>query len=346
MNILVTGANGQLGKEIKKAVDAIGNGHPDHDSSEKNYYLFATRKDLDITDESAVKEFVHKRFINVIINCAAYTNVERAQRDRDAAYNINALGPLNLALAAKEVGAVLIHISTDYVFSHGTPAKKPLPPVSFSKSAYDEYLPVEMDKCYYGYSKLVGEDLIEQSGCKYLIFRTSWLYSSNEGNFVSKMFGKSESNLESNVVVDQVGSPTNAEDLAKFLVRIIEENNAENRYLSKTGIYNFCNAGVASWYDLANAVYLLEGFRDKLVCPCFSSDFDSAVFRPSYSVLDFRKTKDTFNEIQKNWFGSLSYVIDEIKERRRKEKEAMEAANSEWEYGHNIENPRNKNEEI
>jgi dTDP-4-dehydrorhamnose reductase len=339
MNILVTGADGQLGKEMRRVVDYMGNGHPDHDSSEMDYYIFAGHKELDITDGNAVKEFVHNNFINVIVNCAAYTNVEKAQSDRVKAYDINALGALNLALAAKDNGAVLIHISTDYVFSDKSAQNTPLPPVSFAHGE-NMCLPVEMDRCYYGYSKMIGEDLIERSGCRYLIFRTSWLYSSNKGNFVDKMFRKCEASSPSMVVCDQVGSPTNAGDLARFIYRIIAENNSENRYLSKQGIYNFCNAGVASWYDLAYAVYDISDSKGWLVTPCDSDRFDSAVFRPHYSVLDFSETSKNFNEVQVNWIESLKRVIREIEKNRAEEREMLEAENTEWSYGHNVKDPK------
>ena len=340
MNILVTGAGGQLGKEIRKVVDRIGNGHADHNSSEKNYYIFAGHEDLDITNEDAVAKYVKEHFINVIVNCAAYTNVDKAQTDRDNAYDVNAKGPMNLAIAANLIGAVLIHISTDYVF--GGKYDTPIPPMS----QMDEgFIPVERDDCFYGFSKLVGEDLIEHSGCKYLIFRTSWLYSPEGKNFVKTMFNRGATNSMSKVVMDQVGSPTSATDLAEFIVRIIERNNAENRYLSKQGIYNFCNGGVASWYDVARAVYEINFRNENLVSPCTSEEFETPVKRPNYSVLDFRKTSETFDEEQKYWLDSLKEVTGVLNAELKKQNEALEVANSEWEYGHNV-CIREKEEEI
>ena len=222
MNILVTGANGQLGEEIRRAVEKIGNGKPDHYAGEPNYYIFTGHKELDITNEGEVTDFVKKNSINVIVNCAAYTNVDKAQTDREAAYNVNAIGPLNLALAAKGVGAVLIHISTDYVF--GGKYDSPLPPIS---QMNQNFVPVEGEKCYYGYSKMIGEHLIELSGCKYIIIRTSWVYSSHHKNFVETMYALRMAGRVAKVVNDQIGSPTSAKDLADFIVHIIENNNSD-----------------------------------------------------------------------------------------------------------------------
>ena len=304
MNILITGAKGQLGEEIRRWVEEFGNGHPDHDSSEANYYIFTDREELDITDEKAVDEFVRKNFINVIVNCAAYTNVDKAQTDRDLAYNLNALGPLNLALAAKAVGAVLIQISTDYVF--GGTYNTPLPPIEQSD---EKFVPADRDKNFYGYSKMVGEDLIQQSGCKYLIFRTSWLYSAHHKNFVKTMYNLREQKKEVKVVYDQVGSPTFAGDLADFICYIITNNDAEKRYLSKTGVYNFANKGVASWYDLTYGVF---GDNSTLVTPCLSEEYPSPVKRPNYSVLDVSLTEKTFDYMIPYWRFSLNDVVYEL----------------------------------
>ena len=308
MNILVTGANGQLGKEIKKTVDNyIGNGHADHDSSEKNYYIFADRDELDITDAEAVNKYIREHFINVIINCAAYTDVNKAQTDRDTAYNVNAIGPMNLALAAKEVGAVLIHISTDYVF--GGKYNRPLRPITREDP---DFVPADREKNFYGYSKLIGEELIMESGFKnYLIFRTSWLYSTEGNNFVKKMFEKAWNNKVSLVVADQVGSPTNAFNLAQFLVHIIEENSVYNRFLNQYGVYNFADNGVASWYDVAKTVYGVIG-KDAMVKYCDSGYYESPVQRPYYSVLDLQKTENNFLFGTKYWRDEVERVVREL----------------------------------
>ena len=307
MNILVTGANGQLGQEIKWAVDIIGNGKPDHFVGEKNYYIFTGHDELDITDEQAVLNFVKDNHISVIVNCAAYTNVEKAQTDRELAYDINAKGPMNLALAASAVGSVLIHISTDYVF--GGKRNTPLPPVSIGEDLL--YFPdIDRDDCFYGYSKNIGEHLIQQTGCKYLIFRTSWLYSTHGKNFVRTMFERAWSGQNSKVVYDEVGSPTNSEDLAQFIVYIIDNNTAETRYLSKTGVYNFSNNGVASWYDLAQRVYHRVPYAE--VTPCRHSEFKSSVNRPSYSVFDLSKTEAAFNYKTRYWGVAVDSVVGKL----------------------------------
>lgn len=328
MNILVTGANGQLGEEIKRVVNTIGNGEPDHYIGEPNYYIFTGRDELDITNEKDVDEFVRKNFINVIVNCAAYTNVDKAQTDRDAAYNANALGALNLALAAKAVGAVMIQVSTDYVF--GGKYNAPLPPMSQMDAGF---VPVDRDKCFYGFSKLVGEDLIEHTGCKYLIFRTSWVYSSHHKNFLTTMNLKHNLRNRIKVVDDQIGCPTSARELAKFIVHIIEENNSENRYLSRQGIYNFAGGGFTSWYGFAQEIF---GEDQWMVSPCTSEEFPTPVERPKYSVLDTSLTEETFGYKIPNWKDSVHEVLEEVEEINRKRREALEEENTEWSYGHNV----------
>ena len=328
MNILVTGANGQLGTEIIKAVNKIGNGKPDHYVGEQNYYIFQGRDGLDITDEYAVEKFVRENYINVIVNCAAYTNVDKAQTERDAAYNVNAIGPMNLALAAKAVGAVLIHISTDYVF--GGEYNTPIPPLSQDDP---EFVPVDREKNFYGYSKLIGEHLIQTAGCKYIILRTAWVYSSHHKNFVTTMNLMHNTRRSPKVVNDQVGSPTSAGDLADFIVHIIEHNCAETRYLSKDGIYNFAGKGSASWYEVAQKVF---GIDANMVSPCDSNEFPTPVERPKYSVLDVSLTENAFGYIIPTWEQSLAKVLEEIKDIEEKRREALEIENTEWAYGHNV----------
>lgn len=333
MNILVTGAHGQLGEEIRRAVEKIGNGKPNHYVGEPNYYIFTGHKNLDytkrldITNEEEVTEFVKKNSINVIVNCAAYTDVDKAQTDREVAYNVNALGPMYLALAAKEVGAVLIHISTDYVF--GGKYDSPLPPIS---QMNQNFVPVEGEKCYYGYSKMIGEDLIEHSGCKYIIIRTSWVYSSHHRNFAKTMHAFSTTNRPAKVVNDQTGSPTSAKDLADFIVHIIEDNNADTRYLSKQGIYNFANVGETTWYDLARCVFT----RKELVTPCSSEEFPTPVERPRYSVLDTTLTEKTFDYEIPKWRASLLIVLNELNEIERRNRLMLELENTEYSFGHNV----------
>ena len=310
MNILVTGAKGQLGCCLKDLVDAAGNGHPDHDSSEDNYYIFTDYEELDITNEEAVKKFVRDNFINVIVNCAAYTNVEKAQTDRDTAYNVNAIGPLNLAEAAAEVGAVLIHISTDYVFKGLR--NTPVPPISVREDVYK--YPDADETCYYGYTKNVGEGLIQHvDNCKYIIIRTAWLYSEYGKNFVKTMMERAKEDKNSKVVYDQTGSPTYAPDLADLIYHIIENNSHETRYLSKTGVYNFADKGVATWYDIARSVFVYFN-SNGLVTPCRSSEYPSDVVRPAYSVLDTEKTVQAFDYTIPYWHDSLIQCLDNLSE--------------------------------
>lgn len=312
MNILVTGCKGQLGQEIKRIVEKNGNGVPNHNVGEPNYYVFVDVDELDITNEQAVLEYVRNNHISVIVNCAAYTNVEKAQTDWDTTYNVNAIGPLNLAFAAKSVGAVLIHISTDYVF--GGQRNTPVPPVPVSTDAVN-FPDIERDDCYYGYSKNIGEFLIGHAKCKYLIFRTAWLYSEYGHNFVKTMLNRASEGLDSKVVMDQTGSPTYAKDLAEFIYHIIEDCDAENRYLSKTGVYNFTNKGATSWYDFAYTIYNnYNGTGEEKVSPCMSNEFPSSVIRPNYSVLDTALTEKTFDYKIRNWQTALADAMNNIKQ--------------------------------
>lgn len=304
MNILVTGANGQLARCLKDIVDEYGNGAPNAVVGDPDYWIFADREVLDITNSDAVTEFVRKNYINVIVNCAAYTNVNKAEEECDAAYSINAYGARNLASSCEINGAVLIHISTDYVFDGSKGA--PYEPGDL-KNPLNEY----------GKSKSEGETLIEQSGCKYLIFRTSWLYSQYGHNFVKSIYKQWKEMRLTQVVFDQIGSPTNANDLALFIYNIITNNNAETRYLSKSGIYHYCNTGVASWFDLAEAVYsALENMQidtdvRQAIVPT-KTDKNAAIKRPSVSVLDTQLTQEMFNEYIPYWRDSLTDVIYKI----------------------------------
>lgn len=297
MNILVTGANGQLGTEIRKYVKAYGNGIPDHTVYDRNYYIFAGREELDVCDKDAVMEYISKNHINVVINCAAYTAVDKAEEDRVGASKLNVDAPSYLAEACKAVGAVLIHISTDYVF--GGNSNKPYLP-------QDGKYPIN----FYGESKHSGEFEIYRSGCKYLIFRTSWLYSSQPNNFVSKMWNKIIHREPIKVVCDQIGSPTNAADLAEFLVNLCKEP----KNLLKKGIYHYANKGVASWYDLTMAIQEFLNAIDgehviDVVSPCNSSEFATKAKRPFYSVLDTSLTEQAFGIEIPYWRDSLKLCV-------------------------------------
>lgn len=352
MNILVTGADGQLGREIKNRVEKIGNGRPDHFVGEPNYYIFAGRNELDITDENAVMKYTKDNHINVVVNCAAYTNVEKAQEDRDNAYNVNALGPMYLADAMNKCGGLLIHISTDYVFK-SVGRSVPVPPVSIGENVI-EYPDADRDECFYGYSKGIGEHLIQQvKGARYIIIRTSWLYSEYGKNFVNTMAERAIDRKVTKVVNDQTGSPTYAGDLADFILHIIENNNSDTRYLSKTGIYNFSNKGFATWYAFAKEIFIhLAGENEtaRILGPCDSKEFKSNVVRPSYSVLDVKKTEDAFGYKIRYWHDALiDSAIDkiekEIKKRRNQIKMMLDLENTEYDYGHNVDMKKNYSED-
>lgn len=286
MNILVTGANGQLGNCMRLAA-----------ANSKDNYIFTDVAELDITDEEAVKKLVNDNDIKVIVNCAAYTNVDKAESDADFAEILNAGAVKNLAEAAKGNDATLIHISTDYVFggSAGNTPRKEDEPAN----------PTGM----YGLTKLHGEQAIAESGAKALIFRTAWLYSEFGKNFVKTMMNLTSSKPQLNVVFDQVGTPTYARDLADAIYHIIE-----NRlYSGNEGIYHFSNEGVCSWYDFTKAIAEIAGNNECYIQPCHSDEFPSPVTRPSYSVLDKMKYKLTFNRRIPYWTDSLRKCMQNLK---------------------------------
>jgi len=290
MNILVTGANGQLGTEMRNVSAHSGDN-----------YVFSDVKGidgaetvlLDISDIDSVRRLSDKYGIDVIVNCAAFTDVEAAEENYHLADMLNHIAVENLAAVAKERNAVLIHISTDYVF-HGnrcTPCKED----------WDtEPLGV------YGRTKLAGERAIMSSGCNHVILRTAWLYSPYGRNFVKTMlrlFGEKES---ISVVFDQVGTPTYAADLADVIYGIISE-----RRFDKPGIYHYSNEGAISWYDFAKAICELSGSSCRIL-PCHSCDFPSKVERPSFSVLDKSKIKETFGISVPYWKDSLAKCIKRL----------------------------------
>lgn len=250
---------------------------------------------LDITDPEAVAAAVRENSIDVIVNCAAYTNVNKAEEEEDLAYRINALAPGILAKAAKETGALLIHVSTDYVFD-GT-----------GHVPYTEDMPVSPLSAY-GRTKQAGEQMIMDSGCRYMIFRTAWLYSTFGGNFVQTIYDKTASQPTVNVVSDQIGTPTYAQDLADLLAAIIEEDK-----LDRTGIYHFTDEGVCSWYDFAKEICDISGHLCD-VRPCRTSDYPSKTKRPHYSVLDKTKVKETFGMEIPHWKDSLRFCIRQMEE--------------------------------
>ena len=276
MNVLVTGANGQLGSEIQNNTHRISN------------YYFSDADSLDITDAQAICAFVQQHAIDLIVNCAAYTNVDKAEDDCATAEAINHTAVAHLASVCKEFQLPLIHISTDYVFG-GT---KNTP---YSETDATQPLGV------YGRTKLAGEQAIQNSGIEHLIIRTSWLYSLRFGNnFVKTIQRLSGERPQLKVVADQVGTPTNAADLADFIVQAIE--NAW--YRGKREVYHFSNEGVCSWYDFAVAIVAASGNVCE-VLPCTSAEFPSKVTRPSYSVLDKTKLKTDFGYRIPYWRDSF-----------------------------------------
>ena len=285
MKILVTGAMGQLGREISKLAD----------STEHTYIYTDVRAhegvvELDVTDAEAVNAAVQG--VDVIVNCAAYTDVNKAEDDAVAAHKVNALAPAVLAEAAKAAGAMLIHVSTDYVFDGQAN-------VPYTEDAARKPLGV------YGSTKMEGEDAIVNSGCRHLIFRTSWLYSTTGKNFFLTMSELTASKPELKVVVDQVGTPTYAYDLAYLITYIIEEN-----LLDRNGVYNYSGEGVCSWFDFASEINSQMGHTCRIV-PCRSEEYPTPAERPHYSVLDKSKVKRDFGIEIPYWRHSLAMAVQE-----------------------------------
>lgn len=279
MNVLVTGAGGQLGRTFAKMAECA-----DFNA------IYTDVAELDITDPGAVMDMVSGMKADVILNFAAYTDVPGAERNEEAAELVNTYAPANLARAAKAVGAVLVHISTDYVYD------------GHRSSPYSEDTPAYPLNVY-GRTKFAGDMAIVDSGCRYIILRTSWLYSEYGRNFVRTIYEKSSSVPVLDVVCDQIGSPTYAGDLADFIIGIIE-----NGKLDFTGIYNFSDEGVCSWYDLAREICEISGNLCE-VRPCTTEDYPSDVERPLYSVLDKSKVKNTFGVDIPYWKDSLVYCL-------------------------------------
>lgn len=276
MNILVTGANGQLGSEIQA------------NALRKQQYFFTDADVLDITQKAAIAEYVTQNNIGLIVNCAAYTNVDKAEEDIALCEAINHTAVAHLAAVCKEVAIPLIHISTDYVFggTNNTP---------YTENDATKPLGV------YGRTKRAAEEAIQQTGIEHLIIRTAWLYSLRFGhNFVKTIQRLSAERTELKVVFDQVGTPTNAATLANFIVQAIENN----WYKGKREIYHFSEEGVCSWFDFATEIVRLSGNNCK-VLPCRSTEFPSKVTRPAYSVLDKTKLKNDFGYVIPYWKDSL-----------------------------------------
>lgn len=286
MNILVTGANGQLGNEIQKV-----------SKHSQDHYIFTDVCDgyekLDITNLDAIRQMVAQLDVKCIINCAAWTNVDAAETAGDIVEKLNAKAPENLAMAMKEVRGLLVHISTDYVFGgdpYNTPCRED-----------QKGSPTGV----YGLTKLHGEQRILATGVKHIIIRTAWLYSEFGKNFVKTMLSLTATKPQLKVVFDQCGTPTYAGDLADVIYDIIENRKFDNN----EGIYHFSNEGVCSWYDFTKVIAQMAGHTTCDIQPCHSDEFPSPVKRPAYSVLDKSKIKDTFGITIPYWTDSLRKCI-------------------------------------
>jgi dTDP-4-dehydrorhamnose reductase len=290
MNILVTGADGQLGNEMQLVA-----------KGSKDSYIFTDVAEgyekLDITDIEAVRRMVRERDVKCIINCAAWTNVDKAETAGEIVERLNAVAPENLAKVMKEVGGVLVHISTDYVFGgdpYNTPCRED-----------QKGTPTGV----YGLTKLHGEEKIQAVGGEYIIIRTAWLYSEFGHNFVKTMMNLTAVKPQLKVVFDQCGTPTYAGDLAEVIFDIVENR----KYAGRSGVYHFSNEGVCSWYDFTIKIAELAGNTACDIEPCHSDEFPSPVRRPAYSVLDKTKIKETFGLKIPYWVSSLKKCIDNLK---------------------------------
>ena len=293
MNILVTGANGQLGNEMRivsrKSADRYVFTDIAHTPGNETVHL-------DITDIEAVKAAVSEYDIDVIVNCAAYTNVDKAETDVDACRLLNAKAPENLSVAILEKSGILIHISTDYVFG-GEICDTPL----------TEGQPTSPSGIY-GLTKLEGEELIQESGCRHIIIRTSWLYSEFGRNFLKTMLSLTSNKQSVKVVNDQKGTPTYAMDLASVIFDIIENRKADNH----EGIYHYSNEGECTWYEFAKAIAEYSGNGECEIIPCTSDEYQSPVRRPLYSVLDKTRIKEVFSISIPYWTDSLKKCLSNL----------------------------------
>lgn len=313
MTILVTGGNGQLGNEMRIVSQGSRDRYIFTDVVEASAESIAMLQKLagpnvdistvklDITDLEAVRKMVLENGVDVIVNCAAYTNVDGAETNAELAELLNAQAPKNLAEAMKEVGGLLVHISTDYVFGkepYNTPCREDM---------------VGTPTGVYGLTKLHGEQNIMASGCKYVIIRTAWLYSEFGKNFVRTMLNLTATRPELKVVFDQVGTPTYAYDLAEAIKLIIERVTQVPEILnSPFSILNYSNEGVCSWFDFTKMIAEYSGNLDCNIQPCHSDEFPSPVKRPAFSVLDKTKIKQTFGITIPYWTDSLKKCISNI----------------------------------
>lgn len=300
MNILVTGANGQLGNEMRIVSKGTNDNYTFTDVVEVEGVNTTL---LDITDVDAIRKIVKEKDIRCIVNCAAYTNVDKAESDETLCRKLNAEAPKFLAEAMKEVNGLLVQISTDYVFGgdpYNTPCRED-----------QNGTPTGV----YGKTKLEGEKHIEAVGCDYVIIRTAWLYSEFGKNFVKTMLNLTATKPKLTVVFDQVGTPTYAYDLAVAITTILADYEKEcpKTGYSKKGIYHFSNEGVCSWFDFTKKIAELAGNTGCDIQPCHSDEFPSPVTRPAYSVLDKTKIKETFGVEVPYWTDSLRRCMANMK---------------------------------
>ena len=320
MNILVTGANGQLGNELRIAASSCHSERSEEsfrflftdvvDASEESVAMLrrlggagvdtSTRR-LDITDLEAVRALVREERIGAVINCAAFTNVDAAEEKAELAELLNAKAPENLAVAMKETGGLLVHVSTDYVFGaepYNTPCRE------------DQ---AGTPTGVYGLTKLHGEQAIRRVGCQHVILRTGWLYSEFGRNFVRTMLQLTATRPQVKVVFDQTGTPTYAGDLAAAILTVLTRYATGQDAASVCGTYHYSNEGVCSWFDFARAI---AGMADRLstcdIQPCHSSEYPSPVRRPAYSVLDKTLIKATFGLTIPYWTDSLRRCLSAL----------------------------------
>lgn len=284
-NILITGANGQLGSELRELLK---------DNNSFNV-LFADRNTLDVSDRAAVDKFFLANRINIVVNCAAYTAVDKAESEQQLCYNVNERGVQNIAMACDHSEAFLIHISTDFVFSGETNI-----PLTESNMVNPKNI--------YGTSKLAGERMIKSYAENHIIIRTSWLYSSFGNNFVKTILRLVQEKDALNIVFDQVGTPTYARDLALVIVKLLQRDNLRET----RGTFHYSNEGVTSWYDFAVAIAEISGLKTPIF-PIETSQYKTPAQRPKYSVLNKQKIKTTFGIQIPHWRESLTECMKQLK---------------------------------
>lgn len=299
MNILVTGANGQLGNEMRRIAAQSQDTYVFTDIVEQEGVATSI---LDITDLEAVRRLVAEQHVQAIVNCAAYTNVDAAESNETLAERLNADAPENLAKAMKEVGGWLVQISTDYVFG-----REP-----YNRPCREDQTGTPTG--VYGLTKLHGEQKILATGCRHIIIRTAWLYSEFGKNFCKTMLQLTATRPSLKVVFDQCGTPTYAWDLALAIQHILARCASAENPEAYQGIYHFSNEGVCSWYDFTKMIAEYSGRTACDIQPCHSNEFPSPVARPAYSVLDKTKIKETFGVAVPYWTDSLKQCLRNLGE--------------------------------